>query len=379
MNRRNYQLWTVVLAIAVTPLCGQERPRNSASPDPAVLHRIEKELTNPAGDPPAIKDSRAAFQAKAEAALTGVTEADPPLPQAAKAALSTAEPWKEDVQVPAQGKDGRVLYSFGAGLATVVCAPLRVCVVELQPGEMVQGEPHIGDAVRWNVSPAMSGSGSSAINLVVIKPKEANLDTTMVIPTNRRAYYLRLVSRPQQYIPLIAFSYPDDDAARWKRAIAEQDRTKEEFEASRITPVDSMSNLNFDYEIGGGSEHLRPLRVLDDGKKTYIQMPPGTAAREAPVLVVAGLDDSAEMVNYRFKGSLYVVDRLFDHGALLLGGGKKQQRVDIVRVGSGVKVGKHGGKGKDAIETAYLKRKAPEEPISTNDVKEPAAAPPATK
>jgi type IV secretion system protein VirB9 len=353
----------LTLAIAVNAGWGQERPRSAAPPDPTLLRRIESELVkDPAAGAAPAKDTRAELQVKAEAALKGVPDlAEAPLPQAAKAALSTAEPWKDDVQITAQGKDGRVLYTYGAGLATVVCAPLRICVVELQPGEMVQGEPHIGDAVRWNISPALSGSGNSAINLVVIKPKESNLDTTMVIPTNRRAYYIRLVSRPHQYIPLVAFSYPDDDAARWKQAIAEQDRTKEEFAASQIRPVESIANLSFDYQVSGGTEYLRPVRVVDDGKKTYIQMPAGTAAREAPVLVVAGLDDSAEMVNYRVKGSMYIVDRLFDHAALLLGGSKKQQRVDIVRSGSGVKIGKNSSGKKDAIEAAYLKRTGPDE------------------
>jgi type IV secretion system protein TrbG len=63
---------------------------------------------------------------------------------------------------PATGEDGRVLYSFGAGLPVVVCAPLRVCIVELEPGEEMVGEPHIGDSVRWNISPAVYGAGESA-------------------------------------------------------------------------------------------------------------------------------------------------------------------------------------------------------------------------
>jgi hypothetical protein len=43
--------------------------------------------------------------------------------------------WRGENNSPAAGSDGRVLYSFGAGLPTVVCAPLRVCMIELQAGE----------------------------------------------------------------------------------------------------------------------------------------------------------------------------------------------------------------------------------------------------
>jgi len=70
---------------------------------------------------------------------------------------------------------------------------------------------------------------------------------------------------------------------------------------------------------------------VDDGRKTFIQMPASAAARETPVLVVLGAERKPEMVNYRVKRDLYIVDRLFERGALLLGVGKKQRRADIVR------------------------------------------------
>lgn len=31
--------------------------------------------------------------------------------------------------------------------------------------------------------------------------------------------------------------------------------------------------MNFDYTVRGADEHIRPVRVFDDGMKTYIQMP----------------------------------------------------------------------------------------------------------
>lgn len=276
-------------------------------------------------------DPKATLQARATQALATVKDKEVDLPPAAQSALAVTEPWKQDVQVPAAGEDGRVVYTFGAGLATVVCAPLRICVVELQPGEQFVGEPHIGDSVRWNVSPAAAGTGNAAMSLVIIKPKEAGLDTNLVVPTNRRSYYIRLVSRQTEYLPLVAFTYPDDDAARWRMAVRVREQQRAEEEATHVSPVESLENLNFNYSVTGGTEHLRPVRVLDDGKKTYLQMSEATAVREAPVLVVSGQDSTAEMVNYRVKGNMYIVDRLFERAALLLGSGKKQERVDIVR------------------------------------------------
>ena len=257
---------------------------------------------------------------------------DVPLPETAKEALNASQPWMTEKQAPAPGKDGRVLYTFGAGLPTVVCAPLRVCVLELEAGEKVTGEPHIGDSVRWTIAPATSGRTDQLTSMIVIKPKQAGLDTNLLVTTDRRAYYIRLISKPEEYLARVAFSYPDDGAAQWKVHLARQEqRQKENADAVRVEPVETMDNLYFDYRVTGGDDYMRPTRVIDDGKKTFIQMPTGTAVREAPVLVVVGPEGKPEMVNYRVKGDLYIVDRLFERGALLLGVGKKQRRAEIVR------------------------------------------------
>jgi type IV secretion system protein TrbG len=253
------------------------------------------------------------------------------LPAAAQSALTVAQGWMAERQAPAPGADGRVLYTYGAGMPTVVCAPMRVCVVELEAGEHLSGEPHVGDSVRWVISPAMSGSGRQETPMLVIKPKQAGLDTTLLITTDRRAYYLRLVSKPDDYLARVAFAYPEEEVNRWKAHLADQEsRRKEEFEASQITPVESIEGLYFDYRIIGGDQNMRPIRVVDDGKKTYLHMTPKAAAREVPVLVVLG-PKGPEMVNYRVKGDMYIVDRLFERGALILGAGKQARKAEIVR------------------------------------------------
>lgn len=256
---------------------------------------------------------------------------DVPLPETAKDALSVGQAWMTGNHVPAPGKDGRVLYIYGAGLPTLVCAPLRLCVVELEPGEKLLGEPHLGDAVRWVITPATCGSGTQSTSMIVVKPKQPGLDTNLLVTTDRRAYYLRLVSKPEEYLARIAFSYPDDEALKWRQHLAQQERDRrEEIAASQVAPISAVDSLYFDYRITGGDENIRPVRVVDDGKKTFIQMTPNAANREAPTLVVVG-PEGPEMVNYRVKGDMYIVDRIFERGALVLGVGKKSRRVDIIR------------------------------------------------
>jgi type IV secretion system protein VirB9 len=252
-----------------------------------------------------------------------------PLSETGKDALEAAQAWLLARNTPAEDGNGRVVYTYGAGLPTVICAPLRVCVVELQPGEHLTGEPHIGDAVRWDVSSATVGADSSVTSMIVIKPRAIGLDTNLLLTTDRRAYYLRLVSRSEDYIARIGFVYPDDHG-QWKEELAREAAARQKRDASRVSPVESVDALCFDYRIKGGDENMRPVRVVDDGRRTFIQMTPKALVREAPILVVLG-PGGAEMVNYRVKDNMYIVDRLFERGALIIGAGKKARRTEIIR------------------------------------------------
>ncbi len=259
--------------------------------------------------------------------------ADVPLTPTALEAVRVSERWRTEKNPPAAGSDGRVLYSFGAGLPTVVCAPLRVCMIELQAGEKIVGEPQIGDSVRWNISPALYGTGDQATSVIVLKPQTPGLDTNLLVTTDRRAYYFRLISKAEDYVARIAFAYPDDDnSRRWQQQMAEQKASaKQEKQTIDSAAAIAVEKINFGYVIKGGNEHIRPIRVFDDGAKTYIKMPAEIQHRAAPVLVVLGADGKGEMTNYRVREQTYIVDRLFDRANLVLGAGKKAQKVEISR------------------------------------------------
>ena len=250
----------------------------------------------------------------------------------AQEAVQMSEKWMDEHNQPAVGRDGRVLYSYGAGLPTVVCAPLRVCMIELQSGEKLVGEPHIGDSVRWNLSPAMYGTGASATPVIVLKPQGPGLDTNLLITTDRRAYYLRLLSKPDDYVARVGFAYPDDDdnERKWQQQLAEQkDQQARSARIAELAP-NAVESMFFNYRLKG-DDSILPVRVFDDGRKTYIQISQTAKSREAPVLVVIGPDGKQEMVNYRVKDDMYIVDRLFDKAELILGSGKKARKVEIAR------------------------------------------------
>lgn len=254
--------------------------------------------------------------------------ANPPLTAQEREALALARKWQSGNTTtlkPVQGPDGSVRFLFGAQQPSIVCGVFHVTDVELEPGEVVNSL-HLGDQVRWTVEPALTGSGAAQIQHLVIKPHDAGLETSLMVTTNRRTYHLRLKSHRSQYMPRVAFIYPDAVMARWERQI---ERQKEEREAKTMPESgEYVGELDFDYRISG--DGLKPLRVYNDGVRTIIQMPRDMRRKEAPTLLVLNGGEEV-MVNYRLQGDRYIVDALFDKAMLIAGVGSRQRRVTITR------------------------------------------------
>ena len=125
----------------------------------------------------------------------------------------------------------------------------------------------------------------------------------------------------------LSWRYPADElaglTARNDRAIAR--------EAGSIERGLTLEGLNFDYRMSGDNPAWKPVRVFDDGRQVFIQMPDSIIATDLPPLFVVGDDGDAELVNYRIRGNYYVVDRLFRAAELRLGE-RNQTVVRITRV-----------------------------------------------
>ncbi|SHM14325.1 type IV secretion system protein VirB9 [Nitrosospira sp. Nsp11] len=252
-------------------------------------------------------------------------------------ALALVKKWKAGNSTqgvkPVAGADGTIRFLFGATQPSIVCAVLQVCDVELQPGETVNGI-HLGDE-RWTVEPAITGSGPNEVQHLIIKPTDTGLETSLVVTTNRRTYHLRLRSHRTEFMPRVAFIYPQDAMAKWDE-IKKNDAKNH---SRQILPGtgEYLGDLNFDYTIDGANAAWKPLRVYNDGVKTIIQMPATMSQSEAPILLVVrkdgGLftDEESVQVNYRLQGNRYIVDSIFDKAILVAGVGSSQDRVTIQR------------------------------------------------
>lgn len=260
---------------------------------------------------------------------------NPTLSAQEKAAIDIARKWQNGARAvkPVAGPDGSIRYLFGAQQPSIVCAVLQVCDVALQVGEQVNSI-HLGDTARWIIEPAITGTGATETQHLIIKPMDVGLETSLIVTTNRRSYHLKLRSHRTQYMAQVSFIYPEEALAKWD-ALQRRETTQYE---KQIIPAtgEYLGDLHFGYDVSG-TALWKPVRIYNDGRKTIIEMPKEMAQTEAPTLLVVrrdgGLFREAEtvMINYRIQSSRYIVDAVFDKAILIAGVGKQQERVTIVR------------------------------------------------
>jgi len=216
------------------------------------------------------------------------------------------------------------------GLFTVFAAPLRVTSLELEPGEhLLQrggGPIALGDPLRWKVGTAVSGDGQKAQQHVLVKPLRSGLITTALITTDRRSYYLELKSYESTAMVAVQWRYADSELDQMT-AILSKEETAARSTVSTAINVDGL-DFNYAVKVKHGRPEWVPTQVFDDGHKTFLRFPPSMLEREAPVLFVLSAEKDAQLVQYRVRGTWYVVDGLFAEAELRSG----LKDPDVVRV-----------------------------------------------
>jgi type IV secretion system protein VirB9 len=114
-------------------------------------------------------------------------------------------------------------------------------------------------------------------HLFYIKPKNVDVDTNLLIRTQRRSYIFELQVAASDWRKLdevrskgvqyrIMFSYPEDESA--DVAAAESVEPVE-------PPIEAVKPMHYDYELSTKTRRnwLVPTAVYDDGAFTYIRLP----------------------------------------------------------------------------------------------------------
>lgn len=261
--------------------------------------------------------------------------------------------WRTGDAAVAPGPSGEVVFRFGEAQPSLKCKVLQICTIKLQPGETPTEAPTLGDLVRWSAELRAGGTSENPQVYVALKPTIEAEPTSMLLVTNKRAYHFELIPSDTDYTPFVSFVYPAEIQAENARRIAEL-KEKEDAENRRLAAIRAkaaaekavvqarqsvsvsgnathVSKLNFEYSIQGKAP-FKPARVFSDGTKTYIDLPPNYSG-EQPVFIALDNSGSEELVNYRVTGVRYVIDKVISRGRLVLGVGRKAQKIEIRRGG----------------------------------------------
>ena len=320
---------SVIFAVAAAiPLaaCASHPPRISyddpAAPHPATLQPEPPKpveivtLPEPLPLPGQLKPLRGRDQTR-RGPEPGNPERRVQLANAAAAMNPTRDGYLNAIQV--------YPYTDGA-LYQLYVTPLHVTDIALEPGEELKSVA-AGDTTQWKIGDTESGTAQGQQAHVLIKPVSADLPmNNVVILTDRRSYHLEAHPTKDTYMAAVSWRYPQDEF------LALRKRNEDAISRTNVTAAGDidLSSLRFRYRISGDSPPWRPIQVFDDTHKVYIQFPLGIGQGDTPPLFIIGPTGEAELVNYRVKGSTYVVDRLFAAAELRLGA-DSQQVVRITR------------------------------------------------
>ena len=216
-----------------------------------------------------------------------------------------------------------VEYNFLDGkIYEIFTSPNKVTDIRLAPGETISGEAAIGDSESWQMVTASSSEKGRAVTHIYVRPVTSGLDTTMIIPTDQRTYYLKLTSTENLYMVGIRWKYP---------GIATFGASAESIPSVSISVEDMDSN----YTIEGDNVFWKPTMVFDDGLRTYFQFDPRfNQSAGAPALYLLPREgsntDKAEIINYVIRGNFYIADFVLqDKQSFLLM--TQDNRVDITK------------------------------------------------
>ena len=224
------------------------------------------------------------------------------------------------------------MYDYLEGVVyEVFASPGHVTTIELQPGEKLIAKV-AGNTAQWDVRDSRTGSGDFSRTLLLVKPHKPNVETNLVISTNRRVYQIDLKSLSGVYHSAVAWNYPMDLITQ----LVDQHHHETLEDDKVIERGVVIAAIDFGYTIKSRTRKLpkwMPKRVFNDGRKTYIHFPKDLAVTEAPPLFILGdkpKDREAQLVNYRVKANYYIVDQIIERAQLRLGKAP-QQIVTITR------------------------------------------------
>ena len=219
----------------------------------------------------------------------------------------------------AMWQESCLVYPYFAGSIYQVKTQLgQLTDIELRPGEIVQ-KVLAGETKRWGIEMAMVGRTPH----VYVKPKADGISTNFIINTNQRSYRLQLVAAAE-YSPIVRWQYINEIQKSHNKASREETVARQSYNEifmQRYQGKLVSKVMNYAYKVEGSKKadkELYPVKIFDDGTRTYIEMP---RSNQYDLPVLYNVDDSEKkgklmLVNYRIRHGYFIADRVFKHARL---------------------------------------------------------------
>jgi type IV secretion system protein VirB9 len=221
------------------------------------------------------------------------------------------------LQVPLKFVNGVMYYPWDETFVYEIhTQPYRTTDIILEPGEEVLEMPFLSEEKVWEIGAGVSRKNGLDVQHFFAKPSISGLTTSMIIITDRRVYHLILKSFRDRYMVMVQWNYPPAMPFHVKSDSLNSANT-----LNRDLTLVDPAFLSFDYRMTYSifrKPAWLPVRVYDDGRKTYIQLNERVLHTESPVL----FNRRNERINYRVHKNLIIIDELIEKVTLRRGNEK---------------------------------------------------------
>lgn len=244
--------------------------------------------------------------------------------------------WASDVVLgtPITGDTRLIQYHYNPDHTYLVLGrPKAVTHLQFAANEVIRTVA-AGDTSSWEITPTKDRRN------LFVKPKFEGLETTLTVLTDERAYQfvLRSTGEGRKWHQRVTWIYgsdmllqlPDLDtssgpttAGSPSAASVSGGRQQPVAAAPVAQPAEPSivagirpEKLRFTYEVAGDAA-FKPVIVFDDGRFTYLKLPP--AVQELPALFAVSESGEYSLVNFEVQGEYMVAQRLLNQAVLKLG------------------------------------------------------------
>lgn len=189
----------------------------------------------------------------------------------------------------------------------VYFTPSNVTDIRLEAGESVVNII-LGNPNAWICEQIVAKENEEEYVHIFIRPLNVNMQSDCVIATDKRMYYLRLISTVNIAQMAVRWYYPYSKGSSSNISILNSS-SQSIFSQNSNSATDfskTVADLNFNYKISGTAS-WKPVRAYSDTQRTYIQFKNQFSTNTETPVVYLKQGNEETLVNFSIKGITYII------------------------------------------------------------------------